>query len=159
MDVAAWLVRLGLGEYAPAFATNHIDAKTLASLTAEDLRELGIASLGHRKKLLDAIADLARQPLPQPETPQHRQVTVLFADLVGFTELTSRLEAEDLHRLIERFYALADAAIVDAGGSVDKHLGDGIMALFGAPIAHGDDALRALRAADALHGLDRKSVV
>ncbi len=153
MDVAAWLARLGLGEYAPAFATNHIDAKTLASLTAEDLRELGVTSLGHRKKLLEAIAELARQPAPQPETTQHRQVTVLFADLVGFTELTSRMEAEDLHRLIERFYALADAAIVDAGGSVDKHLGDGIMALFGAPIAHGDDALRALRAADALHGV------
>lgn len=153
MDVAAWLVRLGLGEYAPTFAANHIDAKTLASLTADDLRELGVASLGHRKKLLDAIAELARQPAPPAETPQHRQVTVLFADLVGFTELTSRLEAEDLHRLIGRFYALADAAIVEAGGSVDKHLGDGIMALFGAPIAHGDDALRALRAADALHGL------
>ncbi|MGE0661270.1 MAG: adenylate/guanylate cyclase domain-containing protein, partial [Reyranellaceae bacterium] len=77
----------------------------------------------------------------------------LFADLVGFTELTGRLHAEDLHRLIERFYALADAAILQAGGSIDKHLGDGVMALFGAPIAHGDDAERALRAAQALHEL------
>lgn len=164
MDVGAWLARLGMGEYAAAFAANHIDASTLASLTADDLRELGVASLGHRKKLLQAIAELAQEPAappPQSATAQHRQVTVLFADLVGFTALTSRLDAEDLHRLIERFYALADAAIVEAGGSVDKHLGDGIMALFGAPIAHGDDALRALRAAQALHalmpGLSRES--
>jgi len=154
MDVAAWLERLGLGEYAATFAANHIDAGTLASLTADDLRELGVASLGHRKKLLQAIAGLPQGETPrQAATAQHRQVTVLFADLVGFTELTSRLEAEDLHRLIERFYALADAAILQAGGSVDKHLGDGIMALFGAPIAHGDDAERALRAAQALHAL------
>ncbi|MGE0661354.1 MAG: adenylate/guanylate cyclase domain-containing protein, partial [Reyranellaceae bacterium] len=155
MDVEAWLKQLGLGEYAPAFTANHIDAATLASLTADDLRELGIASLGHRKKLLQAIADLAHapQPPPTPATAQHRQVTVLFADLVGFTELTGRLHAEDLHRLIERFYALADAAILQAGGSIDKHLGDGVMALFGAPIAHGDDAERALRAAQALHEL------
>ena len=154
MDVAAWLERLGLGEYAATFAANHIDEATLAALTADDLRELGVASLGHRKKLLQAIAELQQGETPrQAATTQHRQVTVLFADLVGFTELTSRLEAEDLHRLIERFYALADAAILQAGGSVDKHLGDGVMALFGAPIAHGDDALRALRAAQALHGL------
>jgi class 3 adenylate cyclase/tetratricopeptide (TPR) repeat protein len=78
---------------------------------------------------------------------ERRQVAILFADLCGFTALSARLDAEDLRRLVERFYARADAIIVQYGGSVDKHIGDAVMALFGAPIAHGDDALRALRAA------------
>ncbi|MGE0155133.1 MAG: BREX system ATP-binding domain-containing protein [Reyranellaceae bacterium] len=165
MDIAAWLARLGLAQYAPAFAANDIDAQTLRELTGEDLRELGVASLGHRKLLLRAIAELGQdkpgQDKPGQDKPglvapagqQHREVTVLFADLCDFTGLTASMDAEDLHRLVERFYVLADAAILEAGGSVDKHLGDGIMALFGAPIAHGDDALRALRAAEALHAL------
>ncbi len=156
MDIAAWLARLGLAQYAPAFAANDIDAQTLRELTGEDLRELGIASLGHRKLLLRAIAELAAAQ-PEPAAPaasqQHREVTVLFADLCDFTGLTASMDAEDLHRLVERFYVLADSAILAAGGSVDKHLGDGIMALFGAPIAHGDDALRALRASEALQAL------
>ena len=78
---------------------------------------------------------------------ERRQVAVLFADLCGFTALSARLDAEDLRRLVEGFYARADAIVVQYGGSVDKHIGDAVMALFGAPIAHGDDAMRALRAA------------
>ena len=78
---------------------------------------------------------------------ERRQVAILFADLCGFTALSARLDAEDLRRLVEGFYARADAIVVQYGGSVDKHIGDAVMALFGAPIAHGDDALRALRAA------------
>ena len=78
---------------------------------------------------------------------ERRQVAILFADLCGFTALSARLDAEDLRRVVEAFYARADAIVVQYGGSVDKHIGDAVMALFGAPIAHGDDALRALRAA------------
>jgi len=78
---------------------------------------------------------------------ERRQVAILFADLCGFTALSAQLDAEDLRRLVEGFYACADAIVVQYGGSVDKHIGDAVMALFGAPIAHGDDALRALRAA------------
>lgn len=82
---------------------------------------------------------------------ERRQVAILFADLSGFSELSKRLDAEDLRRVIESFYARADAAIAAFGGTVDKHIGDAVMALFGAPVAHGDDALRAARAALAIH--------
>jgi class 3 adenylate cyclase/tetratricopeptide (TPR) repeat protein len=78
---------------------------------------------------------------------ERRHVAVLFADLCGFTALSQRLDAEDLRRVVESFYARADAIIAACGGTVDKHIGDAVMALFGAPIAHGDDGLRALRAA------------
>jgi class 3 adenylate cyclase/tetratricopeptide (TPR) repeat protein len=78
---------------------------------------------------------------------ERRQVAILFADLCGFTALSARLDAEDLRRLVEGFYACADGIVAQYGGSVDKHIGDAVMALFGAPIAHGDDALRAVRAA------------
>ena len=78
---------------------------------------------------------------------ERRQVAVLFADLCGFTALSRRLDAEDLRRLVESFYARTDAIVATYGGTVDKHIGDAVMALFGAPVAHGDDGLRALRAA------------
>ncbi|MEA2783085.1 MAG: hypothetical protein QOK29_4629 [Rhodospirillaceae bacterium] len=92
------------------------------------------------------------QPAPEPEPGgERRQVAVLFADLCGFTQLSRRLDAEDLHRLVEAFYARADAVIASYGGTVDKHIGDAVMALFGAPVAHGDDALRAVRAALDIH--------
>ena len=81
------------------------------------------------------------------EAGERRQVAILFADLCGFTALSAKLDAEDLTRLVEGYYARTDAIIVQYGGSVDKHIGDAVMALFGAPIAHGDDALRAMRAA------------
>ncbi|MFZ5791404.1 MAG: adenylate/guanylate cyclase domain-containing protein [Pseudomonadota bacterium] len=86
-----------------------------------------------------------------PTEGERRPVAILFADLVGFTELSTRLDAEDLKRLVERFYGCVDAAIGDHGGTVDKHIGDAVMALFGAPVAHGDDPLRAVRTALAIH--------
>ncbi|MBL8838690.1 MAG: AAA family ATPase [Alphaproteobacteria bacterium] len=155
-DVADWLAALGLAQYADAFAANHVDLALLADLDDDDLKTLGVASLGHRKRIRAAAAQLAAAPRPAAAASAHapaqrRQAVMLFADLCGFTELSRGVDPEDLRRLVERFYARADAAIVEAGGAVDKHLGDGVMAIFGAPIAHGDDTLRALRAAQAIH--------
>ncbi len=154
MDVGAWLNRLGLAAYARAFADNDIDAETLKSLSADDLKELGVISLGHRKKLLSAIAALsgpqgeagAAEPAA-PAEDERRQVTVLFCDLAGYTSMTRELGAEQAHELTGRFFALADQIIERFGGTVDKHIGDCVMAVFGAPIAHGNDAERAVRTA------------
>src|SRR5437016_3020565 len=116
MDVAEWLRGLGLEQYAPAFRDNDIDGEVLLRLTAEDLRELGVASIGHRRRLLDAIAALgpiAGSPLPNPPPQagegrvgveaERRQLTVMFCDLVGSTALAGRHDPEDL-REIERHY-------------------------------------------------------
>jgi class 3 adenylate cyclase/tetratricopeptide (TPR) repeat protein len=156
VDVGTWLNGLGLGEYARAFAGNDIDAQALATLSADDLKELGVASLGHRKKLLAAIEVLraGQHEMPAPGSGQatategeRRQVTVLFCDLAGYTEMTRDLGAERTHELTGRFFALADGIIERFGGTVDKHIGDCVMAVFGAPVAHGNDAERAVRAA------------
>jgi class 3 adenylate cyclase/tetratricopeptide (TPR) repeat protein len=152
-----WLEELGLGRYASAFVENDIDFSILPHLTDADLRELGVGSLGHRKRLLAAIAELSAEPpragpegggLPQGE---RRQVAILFADLSGFTALSHSLDAEQVHELVARFTSLVDGIIVDYGGSIDKHIGDAVMALFGAPRAHDDDPLRAVRAALDIH--------
>jgi class 3 adenylate cyclase/tetratricopeptide (TPR) repeat protein len=150
------LRHLGLEEYAPAFAANHIDGTTLATLASDDLKELGVSSLGHRKKLLAAIAELTRaaaaeQPAAIHLEGERRPVVVLFADLCGFTPLTNTMDPEELHALIRRYAAAVDDVIVRHGGTIDKHLGDGVMALFGAPVAHGDDPARAVRAAVDAH--------
>lgn len=155
-DIRIWLERLGLGEYAGAFASNGIDFRALRHLTEEDLKELGVL-LGHRRILRAAIDELAAvtesdvsqrtEPAAQAE---RRQVTVLFADLCGYTTLTARVDAEETHALLGHFIDRADAEIRDHGGTVDKHVGDSVMAVFGAPVAHGDDAARAARAALAI---------
>ena len=150
MDVRGWLERLGLGQYADAFVANHIDGGLLRGLTTDDLRELGVASLGHRKRLLEAIVGLEEAgPAAAPEA-ERRQVAVLFADLCSFTELSSALGAEEMRRIVDHFLARADELIVEHGGSVDKHIGDATMAVFGAPLSHEDDPLRAVAAADAI---------
>ncbi len=151
MDVSAWLEQLGLGEYAAAFAANHVDAATLRQLTAEDLRELGVSSVGHRRRLLDAIAQL-KATVPAAEVAaaldtERRPVAVLFADLCGFTALSRDLPDERLHALLDGYLTAADAIVKRHGGMVDKHIGDAVMALFGAPLAHDDDVVRAVRAA------------
>ena len=97
MDVAAWLRDLGLERYVSAFHDNDIDAEVLPKLTAEDLVGIGVSSVGHRRKLLDAIADLrmsapADAAVPVPDTPaqlgaERRQLTVMFCDLAGSTAL------------------------------------------------------------------------
>ena len=168
-DIAAWLRGLGLDRYVEVFRANDVDADILPELSDADLEKLGV-SLGHRKKLLKAIADLRAgdgeppgPPLPMrpkaaPEIAgERRQVTVLFADLSGYTELSRQLDAEEVHELLERFFERVDEVIDQLGGSVDKHIGDCVMAVFGAPTAHGNDAERAARAAlairDAMPGL------
>ncbi|HEY6334299.1 MAG TPA: adenylate/guanylate cyclase domain-containing protein, partial [Alphaproteobacteria bacterium] len=162
MDVGAWLETLGLGQYARVFAENDIDFALLPNLTDADLRELGIGSLGHRKRILAAAAEMAPSlpaasppaPALAPATPsahERRQVTILFADLSGFTELSHTLDAEELHDLVGRYTADVDRTVVEYGGTVDKHIGDAVMALFGAPRAHDDDPLRAARAALDIH--------
>ncbi|HSA79589.1 MAG TPA: adenylate/guanylate cyclase domain-containing protein, partial [Geminicoccaceae bacterium] len=173
MDIAAWLQNLGLERYEPAFRANEIDAEVLPRLTAEDLTALGVTAVGHRRKLLDAIAALRtgdhapasappvgdRPKVAAPALPagERRQVAVLFADLAGYTALSQELDAEEVHSLLSRFFDRADRIVEDHGGRVDKHIGDCVMAVFGAPIAHGNDAERAVRAAlalrDAMPGL------
>ena len=138
MDVTAWLRNLGLDLYEPVFRDNEIDAAVLPRLTAEDLTALGVTAIGHRRKLLVAIAALrqtdvapatgtpangrselapAPTPLVLPEG-ERRQVAVLFADLVGYTALARELDAEELHDLIEGFFAVADSVIEAHGGTV-----------------------------------------
>jgi class 3 adenylate cyclase/tetratricopeptide (TPR) repeat protein len=166
-DLGKWLDDLGLGQYAEAFAANHIDASLLDQLTADDLKELGVASLGHRKILLAAIAAQKTTTTPETAAPglpaptaiaiaprvdgERRQVTILFADLCGFTALSKILDPEELHGLLGRYTGLVDDIVKSYGGTVDKHIGDAVMALFGAPIAHGDDPLRAADAALEIH--------
>jgi class 3 adenylate cyclase len=155
MDVSTWLRDLGLEDYAQAFRANHIDAEVLPRLTAEDLSALGITSIGHRRRLLDAIARLHRVPPPaaaepsatkRPVEAERRQLTVLFCDLVGSTELATRLDPEDL-RAIMAIYHRATAAVIERfDGHPAKYLGDGALAYFGWPRAHEDDAERAVRA-------------
>ncbi|HEX7911470.1 MAG TPA: adenylate/guanylate cyclase domain-containing protein [Paraburkholderia sp.] len=163
MDIGQWLQALGLEQYVPAFADNDIDFPMLAQLDDADLKELGVVSLGHRKRLLAAIAAQRGAP-PEAEPPavnspasERRQVTILFADLCGFTALSQTLDPEELRELTGRYTALVDGIVLDYGGTIDKHIGDAVMAIFGAPRAHDTDPLRAVRAAleihEALNGL------
>jgi class 3 adenylate cyclase/tetratricopeptide (TPR) repeat protein len=160
MDVGAWLKRLELEEYAEAFARNGVDAALLPDLTNEDLKDLGVARLADRKRLLNAIAGLSdgqpsgevRPPLPSPSPEgEHRQVTVLFADLTGFTQLSNELGAEETYELLNRYFEAVDRIVEAYGGSIDKHIGDSVMAVFGAPVAHDNDPERAVRSALDIH--------
>ena len=153
MDVAAWLKNLGLGQYEAAFRDNAIDGDLLPSLTTEDLRDLGVTIVGHRRKLLDAIAALAVSSQPQPGSgadAERRPITVMFCDLVGSTSLAAGLDAEDWRNLVNAYLDAAEAAVRTLGGHVLKRLGDGLMALFGYPQAQENDAERAVRAALAI---------
>jgi class 3 adenylate cyclase/ABC-type lipoprotein export system ATPase subunit len=164
MDVAAWLRSLGLGKYEAAFRDNEVDDSVLPNLTAEDLKELGVTALGHRRKLLDAIAalrtgqsaktkataqDSAGLPASAPTveaTGDRRQLTVVFIDLVGSTVLGGELDPEDLIRLLGEYRETCVAAIGKYEGHVAQYLGDGILVYFGFPQAQEDAADRAVRA-------------
>jgi class 3 adenylate cyclase/predicted ATPase len=159
MDVADWLRMLGLEQYEALFRQNDIDAEVLPTLGADDLRELGIGSLGHRKKLLAAIAalsdgstvapksDTGQQPSASaPASAERRQVTVMFCDLVGSTALATRLDPEDLREVIGAYHRRVAKVVGRYDGFVAKYMGDGVLIYFGYPQAHEDDAERAVRA-------------
>src|SRR5215471_6639286 len=161
MDIVVWLRSLGLGKYEAVFRDNDIDETILANLTAEDLKELGIASLGHRRKLLDAIATLradtggkasfsdgppSATSVSPEERAERRQVTVMFSDLVGSTALSARMDHEDLREVISAYQKCVAETVQRFGGFVAKYMGDGVLVYFGYPQAHEDDAERAVRA-------------
>jgi class 3 adenylate cyclase len=173
MDIAAWLQGLGLERYVPAFRDNEIDWEVLPKLTSEDLREIGVAAIGHRRKLLDAIAALgaavrtaavtaAPSDASAPTDAERRQLTVMFCDLVGSTELSARLDLEDLREVIAAYHRAVADVVGRFDGFVAKYMGDGVLIYFGYPRAHEDDGERAVRTGlgvvDAIGRLDFKSV-
>src|SRR6266436_897432 len=163
MDVAAWLRGLGLERYAAAFRDNEIDCEALPKLTAEDLKDLGVVLGSHRRKLLVAIAALrsesgSQRPTADQVAPtaERRQLTVMFCDLVGSTALSARLDPEDLREVIGAYHAAVAEVIGRLDGFVAKYMGDGVLAYFGYPQAHEDDAERAVRAGLAVVGVVRR---
>ena len=173
MDIAAWLDGLGLGQYEQAFRDNEIDDRVLPSLTAEDLKDLGVKLVGHRRRLLDAIAALGASAPVVPTTAgthdaaprsdaERRQITVMFCDLVDSTALSARLDPEDLRDVIGAYHRTAAGVVRSFDGFVAKFMGDGVLVYFGYPRAHEDDVERAVRAGlgvvDAVRRLDVKSV-
>src|SRR4051794_6100639 len=159
MNVADWLRMLGLEQYEALFRQNDIDAEVLPTLGGDDLRELGIGSLGHRKKLLAAIAALAGHssvatpsekvrdgPVSTPSAAERRQVTVMFSDLVGSTALSARMDPEDLREVISAYQKCVADTVGRFGGFVAQYMGDGVLIYFGYPQAHEHDAERAVRA-------------
>jgi class 3 adenylate cyclase len=176
-QIANWLGQLGLGQYAERFTENEIDVSVLRLLTDQDLKDIGVP-LGHRRKILAAIAELSNAPVAAPVAappvsplvaPQaaagtapnsssgapeaageRRYLTVMFCDLVGSTGISARLDAEEWRDLVSAYLDAASAAVTEMGGHVAKKLGDGLMALFGYPMAQENDAERAARAALAI---------
>ena len=153
LDIDGWLRGIGLAQYAEIFRANDIDIKLLGRLTNDDLKEVGIVSFGHRKKLLEAIAALVAAPevvaateLKAHDTAERRQVTVMFSDLVGSTALSARMDPEDLREVISAYQSCVAGTVRRFGGFVAKYMGDGVLVYFGYPQAHEDDAERAVRA-------------
>src|ERR1700736_2670615 len=161
IDVASWLQQLGLAQYEPAFRDNEVDGEILPELTGEDLIGLGVTLIGHRRKLLSAIAALGAAapaaaltatpasvppPAPAPVQAERRQLTVMFCDLVGSTALSTGMDPEDLRDVIASYQSRCRAAIRHYDGFVAKYMGDGILVYFGYPRAHEDEAERSVRA-------------
>jgi class 3 adenylate cyclase/tetratricopeptide (TPR) repeat protein len=177
VNLDRWLEGIGLGQYAELFRSNDIDFELLPRLTGDDLKDIGVVSVGHRRKLLDAIAALAAAPAattaesmtvlssvaPERYTPKHlaekillsklalegerKQVTVVFADVKGSMELLADRDPEEARSLLDPILERMMEAVHYYEGTVNQVMGDGIMALFGAPIAHEDHAVRACYAA------------
>ena len=153
MDLGGWLRSLGLERYEAVFRDNAIDETVLPDLTDQDLEKLGIL-LGHRRKLLRAIADLEvveRSALsavtPRPtDIAERRQLTIMFCDLAGSTELSTRLDPEDMREIISAYHRCCADLITKTGGFVARYVGDGVLAYFGYPQALEHDAERAVRA-------------
>src|SRR6516164_7045725 len=172
MDIGGWLRGLGLEQYAQLFRDNDIDGEILGGMNAEDLKELGISSFGHRRRLLNAITALGGAPAtrdvaqsatsatstptsPPPSQAERRQLTVMFCDLVGSTALSVRSDPEDLRRIIGAYHRCVTEIVEGFGGFVARYMGDGVLVYFGYPQAHEDDAERAMRCGLAL--VDRVS--
>ena len=176
-QIADWLEKLGLGQYTQSFAENDINFGILADLTDQDLKDIGISSLGHRRQVLRAIGELGVRsiasdpavagapaapapstgpPMAAPAVPggeavgERRHVTVMFCDLVDSTGISAQLDAEEWRDLVGTYLVAASAAVIEMGGQVAKKLGDGLMALFGYPVGQENDAERAVRASLAI---------
>jgi class 3 adenylate cyclase len=168
MDIGEWLRSLGLEQYEAAFCTNDVDVEVLPTLTAEELKDIGVSSIRHRRRLLEAIAVLRGESTPpadprqtsgsQASTPaaidsaagstaERRQVCVMFCDLVGFTTLSARLDPEDLGAVIRGYQARVAETITRFGGFIARYVGDGILIYFGWPEAHEANTERAVRSA------------
>jgi class 3 adenylate cyclase/tetratricopeptide (TPR) repeat protein len=158
-ETSQWLEKLGMSEYAERFAENHIDLALLGDLTDQDLEKIGVASLGHRRRLLRAIAELgsveevasksapaSALAEPSQDAAERRQVTVMFSDLVGSTALSVRMDPEDLREVISAYHKCVAETVRRFDGFVAKYMGDGVLVYFGYPQAHEDDAERAVRA-------------
>jgi class 3 adenylate cyclase len=158
VDIDEWLRGLGLGRYAPAFAENAIDWDVLPDLTADDLKEIGIAAVGDRRRLLASIATLrgssvaapATAPSAAPGEAERRQLTVMFCDLVGSTALSVRFDPEDLREIVGAYHRCVADTVRRFDGFVAKYMGDGVLIYFGYPQAHEEDAERTVRAGLAL---------
>ena len=148
-QIGDWLEKLGLGQYAQRFAENGIDLGVLPELTAEDFDRLGVL-VGHRRKMLRAVADLNKAESivkpPRPRDAERRHLTVMFCDLVGSTALSTRLDLEDLPQLIAAYHTCVTEVVGRYDGFIAKYMGDGVLAYFGYPQAHEEDAERAVRA-------------
>jgi class 3 adenylate cyclase/predicted ATPase len=165
VDILAWLRELGLERYEQAFRENEIAADILPKLTADDLKDIGVTIVGHRRKLLEAIAALAEPALARqagpsapvkaltaarPTEAERRQLTVMFVDLVGSTALSAALDPEEMGAAIRVYQNAVAGETLCFEGHIAKFMGDGVVAYFGWPQAHEDDAERAVRAALAL---------
>ena len=157
MDVGDWLKSLGLEQYEAAFRDNEIDGEVLLKLTVEDLKDLGVAIVGHRRKILSAIealnaahaapASTPAAPSPAPaDAAERRQLTVMFVDLIGSTALSAALDPEDMRQVIRAYQDACSGVAARYDGFVAKFMGDGVLAYFGFPRAHEDDAARAVHA-------------
>jgi class 3 adenylate cyclase/tetratricopeptide (TPR) repeat protein len=160
-QIAEWLEKFGLRQYAQRFAENDIDFDILSDLSDQDLEEIGVTSVGHRRKLLRAIANLkgSEKSTPAPavavalpatqraaDIGERRHVTAMFSDLVGSTALSGCMDPEDLREVISAYQTCVAKTVRQFGGSVAKYMGDGVLVYFGYPQAHEDDAERAVRA-------------
>ena len=163
MDIGDWLRSLGLSQHEAAFRENSIDFEVLPKLTSEDLRELGVISVGHRRRLLAAIEELSRtgvatsaaaRPVAagigEATAAERRHLTVMIVDLVGSTALSARLDPEDMREVVAAYHKCCAGLIASNGGFVAKYMGDGVLAYFGYPQAHEHDAENAVRAALAI---------
>ena len=149
IEIAEWLHSLGLARYSEAFAENAVDWAILQKLTSDDLKEIGVAAVGHRRKLLEAIAALgeavpastanlppsATAAPPRVEEAERRQLTVMFCDLVGSTALSTRFDPEDLREVIGAYHRTVADAVAGFDGFVAKYMGDGVLVYFGYPRA------------------------